>query len=123
MFKERNRVLIPQAIADIGYTTPSMTTEGIGLGCSPIVAGDLNGDGRPDLVVNYEGYRSQVVIWRNDGNFQCTRLGVAPGIYAVRFDPPIFGIAQRQHRPIHAVGSANLRRSTEIRRSGGRSEM
>jgi len=74
-FVERSRSVIPPAIADIGYTTPNAQTEGDGLGCAQILVADLNGDGRPDIVVDWEGYsHSSIEILRNDGDFHFTDI-------------------------------------------------
>lgn len=74
---ERARVAIPDAIADIlfGYDPPPPRFAG--LGCSQIVSGDFNGDGRGDVLVQWEGngkYYQQLL--RNDGNFQFTDITV-----------------------------------------------
>jgi hypothetical protein len=74
-FVERGRVSIPDAIADIeyGYDPPPAVFSG--LGCSQILAGDFNGDGRTDLLVQWEGAgKTYVEILRNDGNFQFTDI-------------------------------------------------
>lgn len=85
-FVERSRAVIPQAIAGIGYTTPNALTEGDGLGCAQILVADANGDGRPDIVVDWEGYHSSIEILRNDGNFQFTDITVsAIGGYTMDF--------------------------------------
>jgi len=74
-FVERGRVTIPDAIANIdyGYDPPPAVFRG--LGCSQIVAGDINGDGRNDLLVQWEGAgKWYVQLLRNDGNFQFTDI-------------------------------------------------
>jgi uncharacterized protein (TIGR03437 family) len=73
-FIERSRSVIPAAIAGIGYTTPSSQTEGDGLGCAQILVADLNSDGRPDVVVFWEGYHTSIEILRNDGDFHFTDI-------------------------------------------------
>ena len=74
-FVERGRVSIPDAIANIEYGYDPPPTEFLGLGCSQILAGDFNGDGRIDLLVQWEGAgKWYVELLRNDGNFQFTDI-------------------------------------------------
>ena len=77
-FVERGRARIADAIAGIAFDEPPFPPGPIqGLGCPQIVAGDLDGDVRPDLVVTWEGnpkWYAQVL--RNDGNLQFTDITV-----------------------------------------------
>lgn len=68
-FLLRNSIAYPAQLAAMG------ASDGTGLGASGIVAGDIDGDGRPDLVILFEnmgisGAFAQVL--RNDGDFSFT---------------------------------------------------
>ncbi len=85
-FVERSRSVIPSAIANIGFTTPNAQTEGAGLGCGQVLVADLNNDGRPDIVIYWEGYHSAIEILRNDGDFHFTDITLeAMGGYTMDF--------------------------------------
>jgi hypothetical protein len=81
------RVPIPAAISNIpfGYDPPPPFFAG--LGCSQIVAGNLHGTGRNDIVVNWEGNgKSYAQVLRNDGNLQFTDVTIqALGTYDMSF--------------------------------------
>ncbi|MCX7172399.1 MAG: VCBS repeat-containing protein [Proteobacteria bacterium] len=83
-FVERARVNIPDAIANIDYGYDPPPAEFRGLGCSQILAGDFNGDGRPDLLIQWEGAgKAYIEILRNDGNFHFTDVTIeALGSYS-----------------------------------------
>lgn len=74
-FVERHQYEIPSALRTIGYQ-PGVTFDGVngfGLGASSIHSADLNGDGRNDLIVIWEGVgRSYIHLLRNDGGFNFT---------------------------------------------------
>lgn len=63
-------------IADALKTIPSSPGENpsanpFGLGCANLVAGDLDGDGKPEVIANWEGsQRSTIQVLHNDGNLQ-----------------------------------------------------
>ncbi len=86
-FTEVSRISIPDAISTIpyGYNPPPPVFAG--LGCAQILAGDFNGDGRTDLLVNWEGNGAEYIqLLRNDGNFQFTDITVdALGSYQMSF--------------------------------------
>lgn len=73
-FVEAARVEIPAAIATIPYFAGGSVTNGLnGLGAARILVQDLNGDGRADIIVVWEGsLTSYFQILRNDGNWQFT---------------------------------------------------
>jgi hypothetical protein len=71
-FLEVRRYEIPASLKEIGYFSNSRFdgNDGTGLGISGIYAADLNGDGRRDLVVIWEGASaSYTQVLRNDGGF------------------------------------------------------
>ncbi len=77
-FAERLRIPIPSAISNIGEVSPTIGPDGRGLGCPEIIVADLNADGRPDLIVEWEGAgKWYVQILRNDGNYQFTDITLA----------------------------------------------
>jgi hypothetical protein len=86
-YVERGRVKIPDAIAGIPFDVAVTPPKFQGLGCPQIVAGDLDGDGRTDLVVTWEGNPTWYVqILRNDGDFKFTDITLeALGSYAQGF--------------------------------------
>jgi len=100
-FVERGRVSIPDAIASIEYGYDPPPPVFAGLGCSQIVAGDFNGDGRVDLLVQWEGAgKWYVELLRNDGNFQFTDITLeALGKYEQGFKD--FGATVANMGPSH----------------------
>ena len=88
-YAERARVAIPGAIAGVlyGYDPEPPWS---GLGCSQIVGGDFNGDGRNDVLVQWEGNGKWYhQLLRNDGNFQFTDITVeALGSFHAGFELP-----------------------------------
>ncbi len=77
-FVERIRIPIPAAISNIGGRSATIGADGWGLGCAQILVADLNGDGRPEVIVEWEGDgKWYIQILRNDGNFQFTDITLA----------------------------------------------
>ncbi len=78
-FAEAARVEIPAAIANIPYVTGGTVSNGInGLGGARVLVRDLNSDGKPDLLVVWEGSStSYFQILRNDGNWRFTDMTTA----------------------------------------------
>lgn len=77
-FIERVRSPIPAAIQNVGYVSDQRTPDNpAGLIANQFEVADLNGDGRPDIVVLWEGSSSHIEILRNDGNFQFTDVTLA----------------------------------------------
>jgi hypothetical protein len=89
-FTEAGRVPIAAAIANIEFGYVPSPAFFAGLGCSQIVAGDLHGQGRNDVIVQWEGEAKWYVqLLRNDGNFQFTDVTLdALGSYETGFDTP-----------------------------------
>lgn len=78
IFTEQLRIPIPPPISNIGLVTPTIGPDGRGLGCAQILVADLNGDGRPEVIVEWEGDgKWYIQILRNDGNFQFTDITLA----------------------------------------------
>jgi uncharacterized protein (TIGR03437 family) len=97
-FVERSRTGVPAAIAGIGFTTPNAQTEGFGLGCAQILVADLNSDGRPDIVVFWEGYHNSIEILRNEGDFHFTDITPeAMGGYTMDFTDGFGTLASPGH--------------------------
>jgi len=73
-FLEASRQEVPSGIAGVGYCGGSTADcGGRGLGVAGIKGADLNGDGRVDVVVYWEGYGpGYIEILRNDGDFRFT---------------------------------------------------
>lgn len=72
-YTEVSRVTIPDALLLLEYGfVPTPGYAGYhGPGCALILGGDLNGDGRADLVIYWEGTaKPYIQILRNDGNYQ-----------------------------------------------------
>jgi hypothetical protein len=96
-FIERLRVPIPAAIADIAYTGGPRQPNGPGLGAAGVFGADLNGDNRPDVIVNWEGAGiTYIQMLRNDGAFKFTDVtldwfGTYETTYPVRNGARAFG--------------------------------
>lgn len=78
-FVEAARVEIPAAIAAIPYFPGGSVTNGFGgLGAARVIVADLNRDGRPDVLIVWEGSStSYFQMLRNDGNWNFTDVTVA----------------------------------------------
>lgn len=73
-FVERARYSIPEALKDIGYISANRfsDTPPLGLSVLDIAFADLNGDGKPEIIILWEGSQSQIEILRNNGDFTFT---------------------------------------------------
>ena len=74
------RMPIPAALANVGLTAPTIQEDanGKGLGCAQAISGDLDHDGRQDVVLQWEGIsKNYLQVLRNEGNFQFSDVTMA----------------------------------------------
>jgi FG-GAP-like repeat len=109
-FVEKGRVEIPDALKDIGSSSDVKADENDGLGCASLITGDLNGDGRPDVVALWEGLgKSYIEILRNDGDFTFTDITLAAfGTYSTNRQRAWGNLSMSGYRLLDVNGDGTL---------------
>lgn len=92
VFFERARYSMPVPIQNFGYRSENRLADNppYGLQVVDMAIEDLNGDGKPEIIILWEGSKNQIEILRNDGNFSFTDITIESfGAYSVdRADRP-----------------------------------